>query len=248
MAKLTMLQLVQRTLSMVDADNVTTIGETVESEQVAEIVKIVYEDIMTDFPWYHKREYIQLEVTSTAHIMRMPGGLEQMLDNTMYYDDQPVYWTIPENMNDRLTRMDKTLGNVDANGALNDTRPRYWSSFDDENVIFDAYDGSLVSAKTSVWAAIAPSTPSVDTDVPDMPHNLHIALQFGVLAEAFNTLKGDLGAGANYERKKIKKVAKAKRFGRRTGQEFDAGQNIDYARRNISSSNEISSRNVIEGS
>jgi hypothetical protein len=231
----------------VDADNVTTVGETPESEQVADMVKTVYEDIMTDFPWYHKRSHINLEVTATAHIMRIPTEVDQLLSSIIYYDDKEVYWIEPEAMQYKLKNRDTSLSSVDSNGAINDTDPTYWSSFDDDTIVFDSYDSSLVSASTSVWATTEPASPTADGDIPDMPHGLHIALLFGVMAEAIDTLKGDQVGSRKYEIKKIKKISKAKRYARRTGQEHNPGRKVDYGRRNITISNERDSNTIIEG-
>lgn len=248
MAKLTMLQIVQRVLSITDGDEVTTIDETVESEQVAELVRTTYDDIMSEFPWYHRRSTIQLEVTAVAHEMKMPSEVDRLLSNVIYYGKKEVQWILPENMLRQLKKMDTTLDNIDSNGAINDADPTFWSSLDDENIIFNSYDGSLVSSETSVWAASVPTTPNVDTDVPDMPHGLHIALLYGVMAEAFGSQKGDLSSSNKYENKKIKKIAKAKNFARRTGKDKLPGQNVNYGRRTINRSNERASSSIVEGS
>jgi hypothetical protein len=242
-----MLQIVQRVLARVDADNVTTIGETVESEQVADFVKTVYEDIMTDFTWYHKRSHINLEVTATAHIMRIPTEVDQLLSDVIYYGDKEVYWIEPETMQYKLKNRDTSLSRIDSNGAINDTDPSYWSSFDDDNIVFDSYNSSLVAASTSVWAATEPASPAADIDIPDMPHSLHIALLFGTMAMALDALKGD-GVGARgFESKKIKKIAKAKRYGRRVGKEYSPGKKVDFGRRHIRWSNERDTNTIVEG-
>ena len=242
-----MLQIVQRTLSITDGDEVTTISETVESEQVAELVKTVYDDIMSEFPWYHRRSTVALEVTATANEMRIPNEVDRLLSDIIYYGDKEVHWILPENMLYLLKNRDTTLSAVDSNGAMNDVDPTYWSSLDDENIIFDSYDGSLVSSSTAVWAASVPTTPTNDTDVPDMPHGLHIALLYGVFSMAFSSQKGDLGSSGMYDTKKIKKIAKAKNYARRTGKDKLPGQNVNYGRRNINISNERSSSSIIEG-
>jgi hypothetical protein len=231
MAHLTYLQIVQRVLSMLNGDSVTSIDETVEAEQVAELVKHVYSDIIVDFPWFHKRSFINLEVTTTAHLMKIPDGVEQLLGDVIYYDDDPVYWMKPEAMKDMLAKRDKTLANVDANGAINDKAPKYWSSFDDVNVVFDSYDGSLVSSLTSIWTTKFPSAPVLGTDIPDLPHDLHMTLLHGVLAEAFRTQKGDEVAARGYENKYMKSKAKAKRWAQKVNKENDPGGKINYARR-----------------
>lgn len=232
MARLTYLQIVQRVASAIDSDNVTAIDESPESEQIAELVKTVYDDLMSEFPWYHKRETIQLEVTATAHIMKIPNDVEQLASDIIYYDNEPVYYWHPDKMRDHLANQDTSLSTIDSNGAQNDKDPSYWSSYDDENIIFDSYDGTLVQAETAVWAIKEVSPPETDTDVPDMPNNLHPVLLWGVMEEAFRTLKGDETAASRYGRKYQKGKARAKRWARKTNQKENPGRKIDYGRRN----------------
>jgi len=248
MAKLTYLQIVQRVLSAIDADNVTSFSDTEEAEQVAELVQTVYNELSAEFPWFHKRGIIQLELTATANIMRVPAAVDNLMSDILYYSDQEVRWVDPREMQHMLAKRDKTLSNVDANGAMTDRDPKYWSSYNDDEVILDSYDGSLVSSNTAIYAASGPAALTTETQVPDLPVILHSTLLYGVLEEAYRTLKGDEVGARSYGSKYKKSKARAKRWAYKMNKENDPGAKINYGRRNgLTSSNETSTHRIIEG-
>lgn len=247
MAQTTVLEITQRVLSAIDSDNVSTIDETVESEQVFLLVKTVYDNLLDDFPWYHLRERGNLEVTSTAHIMKIPDNVTHVMELVIRYDGEKVYYKTPNEMTDLLNGRDTTLSTVDSNGAVNDTDPNYWTTYDDENIIFDSYDGTLVTSYTDCWFAVTPDKLTTGNDIPDLPEGLSSVLLWGVLEEAFRTLKGDETAASRYENKYRKGLAKAKRWARNINKkESTFGQ--DYGRKNIKLGNSVSSNYIIDGS
>jgi len=248
MSKLTYIQIVQRVASAIDTDNVTSISDSPESEQISLLVQTMYDELLSEFPWYHKRETVNLEATPTDNILALPSDVEQMLSKIIYYNSKPVYYWRADQMQDYLARQDRTADNIDANGAQTDKDPTYWTSYDDENIIFDSYDGSLAPSLSEVWVAKHPTPPMADDDVPDMPHILHSVLLNGVLAEAFRTLKGDEIAARAYEGKYTKGKAKAKRWARRLNIKEDAGVNNDFGRKNGNRTRtEIPTSFIVEG-
>jgi hypothetical protein len=248
MSKLTYLQIVQRVADAIDSDNVTTVDESPEAEQIAALVQTVYADLITEFPWYHKRVSVNLEMTAVPHQLKLPNDVEQLMSDIIYYNRKPVYYWSPEKMRTYLMGQDTTLANIDDTGARNDKDPSYWTTFDDENITFDSYDGSLAPSLSDVWVAKSPTPPQEDDDVPDLPHNLHSVLLFGVLEEAFRTLKGDEQAATKYQQKYIKGKARAKRWAKRTNIKDDPGKKIDYGRKfSAYSRNEVNSAWINEG-
>jgi len=247
MANLTLLQIVQRTLSLIDSDNVTSVDDTTESEQVVLIVKTIYEDLMSEFPWYHKRSTVNLEVTTVANEMKIPTVVDQILSDVIYYNRKRIFFLQPNAMRDLLARRDTTASNVDSLGAINDTDPTYWSSYDDENIVFDSYDGTLASSLSELWAASEPASPSIDTDVPDLPHDLNSVLLWGVFEEAMRSLKGDEVAARTYGSKYKKAKARSKLWARKAGKKHDTNNKVNYSRRVAGSGrrSDISSSQVI---
>lgn len=229
MAQLTVLQIVQRILSALDSDNVSSFSETVESEQVKLLIDTVYDKLLDDYPWYHLLDHGNLEVTATAHKMKIPNTVQQV--NWIKYNKEDVEYITPKEMQDILDNRDITLSNVDSNGAINDDDPTYWTSFDDEYITFDSYNSSLVASLSNAEFIRKPATLSEDTDIPDLPDRLHNVLLDGVFEEAFRTMKGDLQYAAVYQRKYLMGLHKAKRWARKINKK-ESTYGTDYGRKN----------------
>lgn len=242
MAKLTTLQFVQRALSRIDSENVSSVDETVESEQVKLFLDEAYEEIIADYPWFHLRTFDTLEVTATAHVMKIPDDIETVDGNLIRYNDKDVWYVTPERMEEILSGRDTSLSDVDANGALTNRDPAYWTTEDDENIIFDSYDGSLVSANSRVRMVRFPTALNDNTDVPDLPDRLHITLQHRVYELCLRFLKGDEQGAQTEQRKYIKSLAAAKRWARKVdrgvstwGMTYGRKSNTSIRRRDIPS-------------
>ena len=59
--RMTLLEIVQDVLNDIDSDNVNSIRDTVESEQVAAIVKSCYFEMIGNRNWPHLKKLFQLE-------------------------------------------------------------------------------------------------------------------------------------------------------------------------------------------
>jgi hypothetical protein len=233
MPKLTRLQIVQKVLSAIDSDNVTATDETVESEQVLELLDTVYNKTLGTYPWPHLFTLDNLETTSTAHKMRIPLDI-QGVEWIRYNDSDPIYRT-PFEMVELLASRDTTQSDVDSNGAKNAKDPSYWTSNDDEFIIFDSYNGNLVSSLSKIYVVKEPSIMTDDDDYPDLPSRFHPILVDGVIEEAFRTLVGDNQTAHIYARKFIQGKAQMKRWARILN--FDNStynDKVDYGRKNFS--------------
>ena len=217
MARLTLLQIVQRGLSAINADNVTDIGDTVESEQMVDIINTICDDLWDEFPWYHRRELSKLETGGglEAHQMAIREEDTHLVSERIRYNEKDVYWTEPANMTRVLDGRDTAIDNVDSNGALDDKDPTYWTTYDDNTITFDSYDSSLTSSLSSVHVAKARALLTDGNDVPDFPDRLHSVIVWGVFEEAFALLIGDMSNAQRYGSKYTKSKARAKRWARK---------------------------------
>ena len=75
----TLLQIVQSILDEMDADNVNSIGDTIESIQVASIVRDCYEELLSNRNWPHMKQLIQLEASRSTGCDRR--GIQRQLQN-----------------------------------------------------------------------------------------------------------------------------------------------------------------------
>lgn len=201
--KQSVLDMTQDILSDMNSDEVSSITDTVESMQVAQIIKSTYEELMGRKNWPHLQKLLKLDsslTTSRPTHMAVPSTIKEVI--SVSYNKQninqtsprwnEVEWLYPDEFlqktNDRNTDNANTDEIEDVSGVKllikNDKAPTYFTSFDDENIVFDSYDSemdsTLQSSKTQVLAYVLPSFTLTDTFVPDLPAEAFPAL----LAEA----------------------------------------------------------------
>lgn len=228
MAKLTRLTLVQRILSAIDAEGVSTVSETVESEQVAQLLDTAYEAIIADYPWPWLFSIRQLEVP-VANTMLLPSDMTQA--DWIRYDTKEVDYIEPREMTVLLAGRNTLESNIEDSGAYNDRDPRYWTSYDDEKITFDSFNTELVTIKTEVFGTKSVDPLLDDTDIPDLPEKFHTTLLFRTIADAFATLKGDTTNFQIYDKKAKLGMMDMKRWARRINKKHTTFSETDYARK-----------------
>lgn len=190
--KKTLLQLVQQILSDIDGDEVNSISDTEESEQVARHVQSAYEAIVSNTNWPHTRRAVALTPRSDSAFpthMTVNEDVKEMISirynvakvgeasktyKLMKYLDPDQFLN---KINKRDNEQDNTDVIIDDSGIelliLNDKAPEYYTSFNDESVIFDSYDSevdaTLQDSKTQAQGYIIPAFSLTDSFVPDLP-------------------------------------------------------------------------------
>lgn len=212
MAKKTLLQLVQDVLNDMDSDDVNSINDTVESTQVAQIVRTCYEEILSNRNWPHLKKLIQLDASGTLdrpNYLRLPEGTKEMI--RFEYDKRklggtkiqyrPITYLYPDEflklVNDRDSDKTNIILVSDTSGItlsiVNDKAPDYWTSFDDEYIVCDSYDAAVDStlqkAKTQSLCYIEPAWSHTDSFIPDLPSEAFSLLQEESKSTAFLALK-----------------------------------------------------------
>jgi len=199
MAKRTLLDMVQEILNDIDSDEVESIDDTVESEQVVSILKSTYYAMMSNRDWPHLRRSIQItgigDTTKPTH-MKLQDGIKEMCfinynkvkngETRKRYEEieylQPDHFLHKTNL--RNNDDSDTVAITDTGGIeiliKNDVPPKYYTSFDDEYLVFDSYDSAvdttLQESKVQAMAYVMPDWTSEDTFVPDLPENAFTAL------------------------------------------------------------------------
>lgn len=212
MAKKTLLEIVQEVLSDMVSDEVTNIDDTVESQTVASIVRSVYEAMLANRNWPHTKNLIQLDSlvdVSKPVYLKMPERLKELV--SLSYDvkknesDSTLYQTIkykdPESflryLSNRDEKKDNVVPVVDFSGVklmiFNDKAPEFWTSFDDNHIVFDSYnsvlDTTLKKSKTACTAYITPLFERSNDSIPSLPEEAFPALIAEVKSTAFYDLK-----------------------------------------------------------
>jgi hypothetical protein len=194
MAKQTLLELTQIVLRSIGGDEVNSYAETVESEEVAFVIKQAYLNLITGLDIPEHNGIILLtalgDVNQPTH-MQIPEGINSLKsvqynviktgETRINYDR--VDYVDPEEFLDRnLSRnsTDSNIQTVSITGAKlfiqNDKRPEYYTSFDDEYLIFDSFDSAVDStlqqSKFLVRGVTDPVFTMSDSFVPDLDSNL----------------------------------------------------------------------------
>jgi len=211
MAKMTLLDIVSEILSDMTSDPVNSIADTFEAEQVAKIVKRTYFNLFNERVWPHTGQLFQLTSSGDSNrpthmkIEDDVSGIEWIKYDTKKLGKPTQYETLrymrPEDFIDWVMTRNPTEDNVetviDYHGTplfiLNDTAPTYWTTFDDENLVFDSYDqevdDTLKTSKTQVFGFVEPEWLMENTFVPHMPSKAFSLLVAEAKSQAFIKLK-----------------------------------------------------------
>ena len=192
--KLSLLDMTQNILSALDSDAVSSIDETVEAVQVADLIKEAYFELMSQRDWPHLRQLTSLDGlgdVSNPTRMRMPDNMNKVF--WVKYNKKEVTYLHPEEFTELLDRRTAQTGVVNSGGFVINKDPRYWTSYNDKDVIFDGYDSAVDStlqqSKSKVYGTTAPTWSHVDTFIPDIPEKFFPTLLAEAKAQAFVNLK-----------------------------------------------------------
>jgi hypothetical protein len=184
--------MVQEILSDMDSDEVESVDDTIEAEQVVTILKATFYSMISNRLWPHLRRSIQIDpvsdVTKPTH-MKLQDEIKELCfinynkaksgDTRKKYESvtylEPDQFIHKTNQND--DSKSEVLTVTDFGGieffVRNDTPPKYYTSFDDSYIVFDSYDNavdsSLQNSKVQAQAYVIPSWTSSDTFIPDLP-------------------------------------------------------------------------------
>lgn len=192
MAKKTVLEIVQEILNDIDGDEVNSIDDTYESEQIALIVESTFNAMMSNREWSHTRGLFQLVPSGTTakpthmtydedvkRIIFINYNKASATDTRKKY--LKVDWKSPDDFLRILNARDDTASNTDLitddSGVelviRNDLAPTYYTTFNDKELIFDSYDkavdDTLQASKVQSMGYIIPSFTRTDAHVPDLP-------------------------------------------------------------------------------
>jgi hypothetical protein len=178
MARPTLLDLTQRILSAMDSDSVNSISDTLEAEQIADIIRETYLDIVDEYDLKAVHTIFKLNASGTTarptH-MSLPEGYHSV--EWIAYDKratssatQRVFTKIPYMEPGDFVAAINGRNNDDAEVDVisdptgvellirNDTHPSYWTTFNGNLFVFDSYDSSidstLQSSKTQVYGQV----------------------------------------------------------------------------------------------
>lgn len=213
--RLTLLRCVQLILSAMDGDEVNSIADTTESNQVVDVLERTYYDIAATVDFPENWDFFELTPSgdnTRPTLMYIPDNVAKI--EWVKYDTTPEDSTKTEysdvKPSDRLSfieRMNKLDTDedfvynfnllVDA-GAFpirgrNDRNPSYYMTGDDHTLVFDNYDASisqtLVGSRTWCYGMMVPTFEREDDFIPDLDPRQFTLFFNESLSTAFSDVK-----------------------------------------------------------
>ena len=184
--------MVQNILSDMDSEEINSISDSNEAEQISKVVENTYFSLIASRFIPEHAQILKLTSFSSSarpthfsfpsrvkniefldyNISKSVGGVEY---ERLTYLEPDQFFALSDGR-DSLASNVKQVADVEADSTLlirNDVMPSYYTSFDDENVVLDSYmssvDSILTSAKTRAYGVKFPTFDSFsDTFTPDI--------------------------------------------------------------------------------
>lgn len=220
--KMTLLELVQDILNDLDSDEVNSIDDTFESQQVAQMVKSTYIAMMSNRNWPHQRKLLSLQTLGDDDLpthVKIQDPVKELIsvnynkvrlgETRKRYD--PVKWIEPDDFLRHTNQRNSDENNIDIiidpSGVelliRNDLQPTYYTSFDDVVLVFDSYDkevdDTIQESKIQARGYVMNSWDHSDDAIPDLPDEAFTALLEEAKSRAMFKLKQMQDAKAEQE-------------------------------------------------
>lgn len=189
-----LLKMTQLILSSMDSDEINSISDTVEAQQVVDIIETTFNDIVSAVDFPSDFDLVQLEEvgdTVRPTLINIPdnvGKLQWVQYDNAEDGETARNFRIVTPMSryaffERMNALDTADANVfqfdyevgtqtfDVRG-YNDRFPTYYTTVDNATLIFDSYhsdfDMTIKGGKTQCYANIVPTFSRTDTFVPPL--------------------------------------------------------------------------------
>lgn len=157
--KRTLLQMIKEVAVAINSDEVTSLADdSLEIQDIRRLTLNALEDMMARNDWEFLRDHpLQLEAGTNVVQLTIPATVRKLqtvkyrrLDGGVQKGFTTLRYMYPHEYLKRLQDVNPTEANVDtvtlASGVevyvRNDRAPRYWTSFDEQTVMFDSYDAA----------------------------------------------------------------------------------------------------------
>jgi hypothetical protein len=211
----TLLESIQMILSAMDSDEVSSHDDTIESTQVALLLKQVFYDIASDIGLPQQESLIELTASgdnAKPTLMTIPSGVARIssirYDNRASADTYRDWREVCYLPFDEFVEMQNSLRDWEANvGQMTvtqntesheimfrtDKHPSYYTTTNDSQIIFDSHysddDTTLQKAKTMCLAWVYPSWTMSNSFVPPLEPQQFSYFINKAKVRAFNELK-----------------------------------------------------------
>lgn len=174
-------------------------GGTEDSEEIAYHAKDLWDFMQGRADWPHQKKFIQLDPMADSekpNYLKLPTVVNEIVKNSLRYREKPVTYLSPEVFIDMLNSRNNIV--KDSNGVESDSyddnvqvvssyegiplyiyddrNPTYWTTFDDDTLVFDSYDkvneDTLQNSNSSVLAYVTTELIIADDTIVDLPAGL----------------------------------------------------------------------------
>lgn len=225
--KMTLLEMVQDILTDMNSDNVNSISDTVESEQVASIVKNTYLKMCATREVPVLFANVELESVGTSDrptVLRIPDNVAVLRE--VSYNDKPLKFLVPEDFTKLMRSRTETtdiVKVVDGVGVVlkvaNNRDPEYYTTYDDIELFFDAYNAeegaTLVANYSLAYVELNPTFEMADEFIPRLPAHMFPYLLETAKSMSFVNVKQMANAAVEKGAMELKAYnSRTKRIGR----------------------------------
>lgn len=209
--KMTVLEMTQNILSAMNGEEVSSISDTIESIQVAEEIRTTYYENFGQFEVRSRFQLAKLEAlvspTTYPNVLRVADSVDhfEWIKYNIGTVDAPIWKEVqycsPKEFFEYVSM--NTTGNLEVVTTVdsgspyyirNDQHPTYWTTYDDEYIIFDSFnsevEATLQNSKSLIFAEVIPSFTLSDTFVPDLHDKDFPLLLSEAKAASFINYKG----------------------------------------------------------
>lgn len=184
--KRTLLQIVQNILSDMDSEDVNSISDSIEAEQIASVVRDVYLNMVSTRMIPEHQELMRLvslsDSTKPTHF-QVPDGVKRIdlirynVKTTSGNEFREIEYIEPLTFLTLNNEGDDVIVVNDVNGSTpilirNDKMPNFYTSFDDLHIVMDSYDSAvdqiLAESKTQALGHKVPTFTISDNFTPDI--------------------------------------------------------------------------------
>lgn len=205
--KQNLLSITQSILSDMDSENVNSIQDSVEAEQVARVVRDTFYNLIATREVPELSQLIKLEAASDSNFpTHFKYGTNVKQIEKVWYTDRDghyyeVRWVEPLdflNYLDPAYNQDVKVVKDKTSGTLlhirTDAEPRYYTSFDENWIVMDSFnkdrDNTLQESKSRAYGTVYPVFELVDTFVPQVDAVMFPYLIAEAKSTAMSLLKG----------------------------------------------------------
>ena len=242
--KMTLLEIVQDILSAMESDEVNSIGDTVESLQVAQEVRTTYFELVSAWDLPSNEGLISLEPSNDPNrpnILSLPDNVKSIkwITYNQGSSTSPDYTEVRYQEPEQFFRFGTKYMNgqepitvIDKMYVFNDRDPTHWTTFDNKTLVFNGWnssvDSTLQESKTLCWGYTYLPFELDDSFVPHLDAMMFPLLLSEAKKACFVNFKQI--SNANEERRARRQMVRLQNDLWRAGQRRPYNRRPDYSR------------------